>query len=131
VPVVLLVGLGWGLILSALSEEPREVRFAGYRGFTYFNPNPLFELHIVLSTITVALLVSLVIVYVKVYLETKANFALGLLLVLGALLLQTLLSYPVLIGLAGPPPFGPGYYGLSADVLTIGAYTIFLYLSLE
>jgi hypothetical protein len=131
VPVVLLVGLGWGLILSYVSEEPREVRFGEFRGFYYFNPDPLYQAHIVLSTISVALLISLVVVYVKMYSETKANFALGLVVVLGALLLQTLLSYPVLIGLAGPPPFGPGYYGPSADILTIGAYTIFLYLSLE
>jgi len=124
-----LVGLGWGLILSYVSKVPREVRIGDFRYIYYFNPDPLYQAHIVLSTISVALLVSLVVVYVKMYIETKANFALGLVLVL--LLLQTLLSYPVLIGLAGPPPVGPGYWGPSADVLTIGAYAVFLYLSLE
>ena len=43
-----------------------------------------------------------VVVYGRMYVETKANFALGLVVVLIALLAQALLSYPILQGLIGP-----------------------------
>ena len=95
-----------------------------------FNPDPSIRLHIVLTTVEVALLVSLVIVYLKVYSETHANFALGLVIVLSALFLQTLFSYPLILGTQGVI-LVPGTLTMLADFLTIGAYTVFLYLSLE
>jgi hypothetical protein len=73
---------------------------------------------------------SLVIVYLKVYSETRANFALGLVIVLSALLLQTVFSYPLVLG-TQRVILVPGILTLLADFLTIGAYTVFLYLSLE
>ncbi len=69
-------------------------------------------------------------VYLKVYSETRANFALGLVAVLSALLLQTLFSYPLVLGTEGVI-LVPGILTTLADFLTIGAYTVFLYLSLE
>ena len=79
----------------------------------------------------VALLVALVVIYGRMYLETSANFALGLVFVLVALLVQTLLSNPVLEDLVGQVPIGPGYSTPAADIFTMFAYTVFLYLSLD
>jgi len=130
VVVVLLVGLVAGVLLSDLATLPEESRDPFFRGVPVFNPDPSIRLHIVLTTVEVALLVSLVIVYLKVYSETKANFALGLLIVLAALLLQTVFSYPLILGTQGVI-LVPGVLTTLADFLTIGAYTVFLYLSLE
>ncbi|MDA4116960.1 MAG: hypothetical protein OK455_01270 [Thaumarchaeota archaeon] len=130
VVIVLLVGLIFGVLISDLATLPEEGRPDFFRGVPYFNPEPSIRLHVVLTTIEVALLVSLVVIYLKVYSETKANFSLGLVVVLGALLLQTILSYPLILGLEGFIIL-PGILSTVADFLTLGAYAVFLYLSLE
>ena len=127
---MLLVGLVVGVILSDLATLPEESRSPFFFRVPVFNPDPWIRLHIVLTTVTVVLMVSLVIVYLKVYSETRANFALGLVIVLGALLLQTLFSYPLVLGTEGVI-LVPGRLTTLADFLTIGAYTVFLFLSLE
>ncbi|MDA4135497.1 MAG: hypothetical protein OK449_00685 [Thaumarchaeota archaeon] len=132
--VVLLVGLVAGEAISLATPTQPPSQFGG-GPFGYFHPfptNPLFEYHVILTTVEVALLIALVVIYCKLYAETKANFALGLVVVLSALLLQALVSYPVtdsFIGQVSLP--GPGYSSFAADFVTICAYTIFLYLSLE
>ena len=131
VVVVLLGGLVSGVVLSDLATLPDQGRPYFFRGVPYFNPDPTIRLHVVLTTVEVALLLSLVVIYLKIYTETKANFALGLVIVLGALLLQTVFSYPLVLGLEGPVLFIQGRLPTISDILTISAYTVFLYLSLE
>ncbi len=129
--IVLLVGLTAGLVLSDLATLPVEQRGPFFPpDLPYFNPDPSIRVHIVLTTIEVALLVALVVVYLKVYTETKANFALGLVVVLSALFLRTVFSYPLILG-TGVFILVPGLLTLFADVLTVSAYALFLYLSLE
>lgn len=131
VAIVLLSGLIVGVILSNLATVPTEIRPFPFKGVPYFNLDPTIRLHTILTTIEVALLVSLVVIYLKIYSETRANFALGLVIVLGALLLQTIFSYPLVLGMEGPVLFVQGRLPTVSDALTIGAYTVFLYLSLE
>lgn len=133
VPLVLAIGLAVGeaIAYGTAAEQP-EGGFGMFGGrFHPFPSNPVFGYHVVFTTIEVALLIALVVIYGRMYVETKANFALGLVFVLFALLVQTLLSNPVLEDLIGTPPIGPGYLTPAADVFTIGAYTVFLYLSLD
>ena len=129
VVVVMLLGLIGGILVSDLATLPEIERPRFFYNVPVFNPDPSIRLHIVITTIEVALLLALVVVYVKVYSETRANFALGLVVVLSALFLQTLFSYPLLLGTRGII-FVPGTLTLLADFLTLGAYTVFLYLSL-
>lgn len=131
VPIVLLVGLVAGVLLADLSTQPRQERAPFFYGVPQFNPDPTIRLHVILTTVEVTLLISLVIVYLRVYSETRANFALGLVIVLGALFLQTVFSYPLVLGLQGPVLFVRGSLPTLSDVLEICAYTVFLYLSLE
>ena len=131
VVVVLLVGLIAGTLVSDLATLPRPERPSPFRDFgPVFNPDPSIRLHIVLTTVEVAMLLALVAIYVRIYSETRANFALGLTVVLSALFLQTLFSYPLLLGTEGVI-LVPGTLTWVADFLTLGAYTVFLYLSLE
>jgi hypothetical protein len=131
VPVILLVGVLLGALSSLLSPATEESRFQHFPGFFSFTPEPVLRFHVLVTTIEIVLLVSLLAVYVKVYADTKARFSLGLVVVLGALLLHTLFSYPLLLGLVGPVPVGPGDFLPFADIFMIVAYTVFLYLSLE
>jgi hypothetical protein len=132
VVVVLLLGLIAGILVSDLATMPEGDRPNPFRnpGIPVFNPDPSIRLHIVLTTVEVAMLVALVGVYIKIYSETRANFALALTVVLGALFLQTVFSYPLILGTEGVI-LVPGTLTWVSDFLTLGAYTIFLYLSLE
>ncbi len=128
-PVVLAMGVLVGLALSYFAPEP----------FVMGGLGPAFEdrfrdaivLHMILSTVSIALLFALIVVYLNVYAQTGAKFALGILVVMFALLIQSFFQYPLVLGLYGGYPglFGP-FLSL-ADLFTIAAYTVFLYLSLE
>lgn len=128
--VVLLAGLLAGVLLSDVATLPPQPRPFFLRDIPYVNPDPSIRLHIVLTTMEVAMLVALVVVYAKIYFETRARFAVGLAAVLSALFLQTVFSYPLLLGTEGAI-LVPGLLTEVADFLTLGAYTLFLYLSLE
>jgi len=127
VPLVLAVGALMGVVMSYLVPLP----FA-------FGPFPhpfdqfrnLIVVHMVLSTVIIALQVALVVVYLRIYSGTRARFALGILVVLSALLVQSLFQYPLFLGL-GRFTLGFGPYLSAGDLFTIAAYTIFLYLSLD
>ena len=129
VPLVLAVGIVLGVAFSYLIPTPF--------GFGPFPPPPfaqfrnLIIVHMVLSTVIIALQVALVVVYLKVYAETGARFSLGILIVMSALLLQSLFQYPLILGFVGRYAVEFGPYLSTADLFTIAAYTIFLYLSLD
>lgn len=97
-----------------------------------FGFNTALEYHSILSTVSIALLVSLLFVYARIYTQTRANFILGLFIVLLALLLQNLLQYPLLHPFIDNTPLEvAGFSSPVSDIFTIIAYTVFLYLSLE
>jgi heme/copper-type cytochrome/quinol oxidase subunit 4 len=127
-PVVLLIGLVLGVAFS--SFVPRAPPF-GYFEYRPFALEWDVMIHVVLSTISIALLVSLAAIYIRVYAETGARFALGIVVVLVALLIQSLIQYPLFLGLAAPFPLPEERYFSFADIFTIAAYATFLYLSLE
>ena len=89
--------------------------------------------HIILSTVSIALLASLLMVYGKTYQQTRANFALGIFVVLLALLFEATLDYPILQLSLGPVSSSEFSSPLPtlADIFTVVAYSVFLYLSLE
>jgi hypothetical protein len=132
VPVVLLTGLILGELISITTMRPSNGPGPGQFGFPHqFPAEPFYAYHVVLTTIGIVLLISLVVIYAKMYAETKANFALGLVVVLVALLIQAFISYPLVDIFFFIPSIQPGLWSQAADIVTVCAYTIFLYLSLE
>jgi hypothetical protein len=128
-PIVLVVGVVVGLALSYVVPEPFGYRMFGYDFVGRFRESLI--LHMILSTVSIALLFSLIVIYLRVYADTGARFALGILVVMFALLIQSLFQYPLLLSLFGNYPLEFGPFLSSADLFTIGAYSVFLYLSLE
>jgi hypothetical protein len=128
VPLVLAIGIFLGVVFSKFIPFP-----FGYGPFgpTFDEFRNLLVVHTILSTVIICLQIALVIVYLRVYVDTGARFALGILVVMSALLIQTVFQSPLLLGFVGryDEVFGP--YLFSGDLFTIAAYTIFLYLSLE
>jgi hypothetical protein len=134
VPVVLVMGALAGEAISYGTQMSQSPDGGGGPFGDHFHPFPtdsIFPYHVLFTTVEVALLVALVVIYGKMYLDTRANFALGLVFVLVALLVQALLSNPILQDLIGQVSIGPGYSSPVADIFTICAYTVFLYLSLD
>lgn len=132
-PIVLLVGLVSGLLLYFWSSLNTYYYF-GFQRVPFqpgFGPETFGELHIILSTVSISLLIALLVVYGRTYLQTKANFMFGLLVVLFALLLQALTTFPIVLGIAEHQPILPQFTSNLADAFTIIAYSVFLYLSLE
>ena len=125
--VVLAIGLALGALLALV---PRPDRPGGP------GPRPgMFETYddvdVVLSTVSTAFLVALLVVYAKTYSETRAPFALGLIVVLGALLFQGIRTSPLLFGAFGHALGSLGPFLLVADAFKAGAFAAFLYLSLQ
>jgi hypothetical protein len=86
---------------------------------------------LVVSTVNIALLAALLVVYARSYRSTRASFLLGLWVFLFALLLANLLVSPLLIVAFDAGPGGFGRLLTLGQLLTAVALSIFLYLSLE
>ena len=141
VVIILLIGAVVGAF-SFLFIAPHIVFVGGHTPFP-FPPfisskaiNALATLiaeHIILSTVSIALLASLLLVYTRTYVQTRANFALGIFVVLLALLFEAILAYPILQLLLGPVSSSEFSSPLPtiASIFTVVAYSVFLYLSLE
>jgi hypothetical protein len=126
--LTLAAGIAGGLLMSALSPapllEPRPPR-------EFFRLASHSDVDMLLSSVGIALLAALLIVYVRTYRQTGANFVMGLVFVLLALLVQSAVSSPMLIGVFGHP-LGPlASFFLVADVFKSAAFALFLYLSLQ
>lgn len=139
--IVLLTGAAVGIV-SFLLVAPHIVISGGHTPFPFpilvssrvmSALTTLIAGHIILSTISIALLASLLFVYGRTFRQTRANFALGILIVLLALLFEATLDYPILQLSLGPVSSTEFSSPLPtiADIFTVVAYTVFLYLSLE
>lgn len=131
--VWVIVVLAFGILLGALlalSIPTAPVHFGAGR-FFLLSAQRALQLHVVLTTMEAVLLFSLVVVYIKTYSETRANFSMGILIVFFALLVHSVFSYPLTVNQIGPILLGSGAFFPYPDLFTIVAYTIFLYLSLE
>jgi len=123
----LLLGAFFAVTIPAATLPPAE----GFGRFFMLTVQRALQLHLILTTLEIVLLLSLVGIYLKTYLDTRANFSMGLLIVLFALLIHGVLSFPVAVNQIAPVLLGSGAFFPYPDILTIIAYVIFLYLSLE
>lgn len=139
--IILIIGATVGVV-SFLLIAPHIIFIGGHSPFS-FPPfissralgalTSLIAEHIIFSTVGIALLASLLVAYARTYKQTKANFALGIFIVLLALLFEGILDYPILQLSLGPVSASEFSSPLPtiADIFTVIAYAVFLYLSLE
>jgi hypothetical protein len=125
--IVVAVGLAAGFALAVVTPSPPSPAM-GPPGPA---PSVGFPLQVFFSGLDVVLLLALVIVYVRTYAQTRARFALGLVLFLAALLLQVVLSSPAFFRALGYGPGNLGFFFLLGGVFEAVALSVFLYLSLE
>jgi hypothetical protein len=99
-------------------------------------PNPQdFELYYyartVFSTINIVLITILIVNYVSVYLKTKSEFSIGLLLFAMAFLVKDLAQSPFIVQGAGFNIFGLGPFAFLPDMFEMLALLVLFYLSVK
>lgn len=85
----------------------------------------------VVSTVNIALLIFLLIVYADIYRKTKSEFTVGLIIFSVILFLYALTSNPMMMWAFGFRPFGLGPFALLPDLFTFAALVVLLYLSIR
>ena len=131
VPVTLVAGLVLGIVEILLwPHAPAHAPGQG-PGPGPSPPTEVVEAFAVFSAIDVALLAALVVVYARTFRETRAQFALGLLVVLLVLLFQAMSNSPFVFALFGIQPGNLGPFLVLGAILEMVALVIFLLLSLE
>lgn len=88
-----------------------------------------YTLETVVSTVNVTLSIFLLLIYASIYLKTKSEFTIGLIIFSMVLLLNALVSNPFVIWVFGFREFGLGPFALLPDLFTFGALAVLLYLS--
>jgi uncharacterized membrane protein YedE/YeeE len=134
--IVLLVGLVVGLVLALVAPTPPAPGPPGPGGGGPGGPGQgspsSSRPTLVLSTVSLALLVALLVVYGRTYRTTRAPYVLGLVLFLFVLLVQGILSSPLVFSAVGVGPgSGLGRLLEVAQFLMCAALALFLYLSLQ
>lgn len=85
----------------------------------------------VVSTMNVAFLIFLLIVYVDIYRKTRSEFTIGLIIFSLVFLLNALASNPIIMWGFGFHAFGLGPFAMLPDVFTCAALIVLLYLSFK
>jgi hypothetical protein len=85
----------------------------------------------VVSTINVTLLIFLLLTYLSIYIKTRSEFSIGLVIFSIVFLLNALASNPLVMWAFGFRPFGLGPFALLPDLFTFAALAVMLYLSIE
>jgi hypothetical protein len=85
----------------------------------------------VLSAVNITLLVVLIVTYVSIYIKTRSQFTIGLLIFATVFLMKDIASNPFVIGAFGFRLYGLGPFALLPDLFEFVALTVLLYLSVK
>ena len=85
----------------------------------------------IISTINIALLVILTLIYVNIYLKTRSSFTMGLIIFALAFLVENLTSNPLITSLYGFRAYGLGPFEFLPGLFEFIALSILLYLSVK
>ena len=85
----------------------------------------------IISTINIALLVILAIIYVDIYIKTRSQFTIGLIIFALVFLVQNVTSSPFIAAPFGFRAYGLGPFAFLPGLFEFFALTILLYLSVK
>jgi len=94
--------------------------------FEYF-----YVVNTIISTINIALLAILVIIYLNIYVKTRSQFTIGLLIFAVVFLVQNVISSPFVASPFGFRAYGLGPFAFLPGVFEFIALTVLLYLSIR
>jgi len=122
------------LAISYLNDKPNQRTFP-FGPRSYF-PNPAdldfyYVARTVFSTINIVLLVVLIVNYVSIFLKTRSEFTVGLILFAVFFLIKDITWSPFVVRFAGFDVFGLGPFAFLPDLFELIALSVLLYLSVE
>jgi len=122
------------LAISYLNDKPNQRTFP-FGPRSYF-PNPAdldfyYVARTVFSTINIVLLVVLIVNYVSIFLKTRSEFTVGLILFAVFFLIKDITWSPFIVRFAGFDVFGLGPFAFLPDLFELIALSVLLYLSVE
>jgi len=85
----------------------------------------------VVSTVNVTLLIFLLLTYISIYRKTRSEFTIGLMIFSMVLLLNVLVSNPLVTWTFGFRAFGLGPFAMLPDLFTCVALAVLLYLTVR
>jgi len=85
----------------------------------------------ILSTVNIVLIAVLIFNYIGIYLKTRSEFTLGLLLFAAMLLIKDITLNPIIIGLGGFGLSGLGPFAFIPDLFEMTALLVLFYLSVK
>jgi hypothetical protein len=131
---LIVVFLVLAAVLAAFWATMRLEQFANYQlrhpssvipgDFEFF-----YAANAITSTINIALLVVLTMIYLSIYVKTRSPFTIGLVIFALVFLVKDLTSSPLVISLLGFRAFGLGPFALLPSLFEFVALSILLYLS--
>ncbi len=135
---VLMLALAVTLVFVAIyqfsSHEVTQPFFPFGSGGFRLNPADLelyYAARLVFSSINIVLLIVLIISYASIYIKTKSEFTIGLLLFAMFFLMKDIAWSPLVVALAGFNVFGLGPFAFLPDVFELVALSVLLYLSVK
>ncbi len=134
---ILMLALAVTLVFVAIFQfSSHEVTqpFFPFGGNFRLNPADLelyYVARLVFSSINIVLLIILIVNYVSIYLKTKSEFTIGLLLFATFFLVKDIAWSPLVVALAGFNEFGLGPFAFLPDVFELTALSVLLYLSIK
>jgi hypothetical protein len=119
---------------SYLTDQLNQNTFPFVRR-TYF-PNPAdldfyYVARTIFSTINIVLLIVLIVNYVSIYIKTRSEFTIGLVLFAVFFLVKDITWSPFVVRFAGFDVFGLGPFAFLPDLFELIALSVLLYLSVE
>ncbi|MEA2054905.1 MAG: hypothetical protein U9O96_07380 [Candidatus Thermoplasmatota archaeon] len=134
--VLIIIGTIMGIATSYVSLKKGK-ELAEERGCPFENKKMArvfamrYMASIVVISINIMLLIGLLLVYMDTYSKTKSSFMLGLVFFISVLLIQSLLSLPLIHALFGYTPYGLGPFGVVPHLFETVALVILMALSME
>ena len=132
---VLLVAAGLAiLVVSYFTDLSNQQTSPFGRRPVFVNPADLdfyYVARTVFSTINIVLLTVLIINYVSIYVKTKSEFTIGLVLFAVFFLIKDITWSPFVVRFAGFDVFGLGPFAFLPDLFELIALSVLLYLSVE
>ncbi len=134
--LALMVALaGLVVIIAAYQFDSHQIRPAFPPGQPFrLNPADLelyYVARTVFSSINIVLLIILVINYASIYVKTKSEFTIGLMLFALFFLMKDVAWHPSVVMFAGFNVFGLGPFAFLPDLFELIALSVLLYLSVK
>jgi len=85
----------------------------------------------IISTINIVLLVILLLTYVSIYIKTRSQFTIGLIIFAAVFLMKDLASSPLVAGLFSFRAYGLGPFAFLPGIFEFAALIVLLYLSIK